>query len=257
MKKKSSNNTIQLLLLVISSLTFLPSCDDEDEFDFIGNASIAGKLQYQDALSGSAKDVPKGTAFQVYFEGQTIPLYEGQTTQDGFWSYDPVAVGSYTIEVSRKDTLLQFLSELVRKEDLDTTRSMESIIIDYKASSTLSVSRDEQKQNDLLLLFEATGLRLAVKDENGQPIPRASLCLYGNETFYSANFPNCGGSLKYIETDENGIALFAGLQPNKSYFVNARARAGVLEIDNHDNVNSQTFNTGNLGLITDGEIILK
>lgn len=257
MKAKLVNKKLMLVALLFSSIGFLKGCTDEDEFEFIGNSSIEGKLQYQDVKSGSVKDVQKGTLYQVYFESQTTPILVGQTTQDGFWSYVPPAIGSYTIEISRKDTLIQFLSNLVRMEDLDTTRSNEFIILEYRSSSSVSVIKNEQKQSDIILVFDGTGLRVAVKDENGQPIKGASLCLYSNETFYLANFPNCGGSLKYIETDENGSALFLGLLPNTTYYINGRAKVGVVNISNHDDSNSQKLKTGSTGEIIKSDLILK
>lgn len=257
MKTKSLDKTFKLIIFLLSSFVFLQSCEEEDEYEFIGNASMEGKLQYQDVKSGGVKDVPKGATIQVYYNSKTVPIYVGQTSQNGFWSYVPPAIGSYTIEFSKQDTLFQFLPKLIQKEDLDTTRTTELITINYKISSTLFVNRDEHKQNDLLLVFEGAGLRLAVKDENGQPLKGAAVCLYSNETFYSANFPNCGGSLKYIESDESGIALFIGLMPNTTYYVNARAKAGILYINNHYNFDSQTFNTGDSWQIIARDLLLK
>lgn len=256
MKARYSVKGISGIIFLLFFIPIIQGCNPDIELHPVRNISITGKLKYRDLKSGTEKDLPKPADFNVFLEGSNFTVFAGKSYGGGIWSYSPLVEKRHTVEFSMKDTILQFQSKLVKKEDLDTIRSDEFLILEYKATSSFDV-KDEVQKIDALLLSEGTGLQLTVKDENGQPIRGASLCLYSNETFYSSNFPNCGGSLKYLETDNNGTVLFLGLSPNTGYFINCKAKIGILDINNHYDAAAQKFNTGNSGQILSADLIIK
>jgi hypothetical protein len=243
------------LMLVCSIILF--RCKPNDEVPYAGNASVQGKLQYTDAVSGLLIDLPKGQVFNVFVNNTPSPYVTDTTKVAGYYSYYAPAIGSYQFTFKYLDTILQFDSTLVRKVDLDTLRKSEYDTVGYAASSTQALVKDQVANKAINLLPTITGIRIKATDSLGNILPNVSLCVYDNLNFYNQNFPNCGGSIKYISTNHLGVALITGLSPNSTYYINAQVMIGTYLASNHYAVTAQTFVTNGKGTINPLTVILK
>lgn len=232
-------------------------CKRNDEVAYAGNATLQGKLQYTQAVSGQLTDLPTGQSFSVFLNGAAAPYYTGSTTLVGYYSYHAPAAGSYRLTFKRVDSVLQFNSAIVKKADLDTLRKNEYDTIGYAGTLSQQLVRDQIAEGALTLQPTITGIRITATDANGSTLSNVSLCVYSNKTYYDQNYPNCGGSLKYLSCDKSGIALLAGLLPATTYYVNAQASIGNYAVSNHYSADAQKVVTTGKGTINPQTITLK
>jgi hypothetical protein len=218
-------------LMVI--LLFAIACDER--VDLIQSGLVTGKITYVNERTGTATDVPKGTPVRVIFNANASPYYgySFKTSEDGVYSFRPQVGGTYDLVVSLRDTLVQFDAGLVVAQlDLDPERKSEYLTIEYKDSVHLAVSEKSKiLSKNISLIQTATNLRLSVKDELGNPVRSARVCLYDNASFADKNSPYCGGSISYLSSNENGEVFFTGLS-GREYFVVARGKVGNVSLDN-------------------------
>ncbi|WP_264529229.1 hypothetical protein [Flavobacterium sp. N502540] len=246
-----------LTSIAIFSFVLLLSCDKENEAEYVGDVLSTINLQYLNAATGLKEDVRKGASISIFYNDASTPIYTGKTTASGIFAYKTPAIGKYKIMVKQTDTIIQFNSSLVTDLDADSLRVDELGYIPYSYSNNFEIVRDSKIELNSELKPETTGLRLKAKDEKGNLLSNAKVCLYNNLNFYTANFPNCGGSIKYLSTNSKGIILLTDLAANTTYYVNAKGKIGLLEISNHYDIKAQTFTSGTNGEIKDADIILK
>lgn len=244
------------LLFFISSIIILPGCNDEEGFPHAGDAAIQGELKFIDAVTGNSKYVPVGADIEVFFEDSELPDFTFKTTEKGKYIFTPQAIGDYKLRFSHTDSTLQYSSSLVKPEDIDTLRISEFQKIEYRDTIDVKVSESNKIVESVTLDTKITGLRVIAKDSLGNRLNNIQICLYNNEKFYKDNFPNCGGSLKYITTNADGIAFFSGLEPIK-YFINARGNVGKVTLNNHYSPEAQVVRIPISNSIEELEFILK
>jgi|GEM_PF-3385120 len=238
-------------------LIFLLACNKADEVDFAGDNENIIAAKYIDAISGQVKDLPAGAEVNVYFEGNASPMASVKLTKLGGFSYKAPAIGRYKVVMIKRDTLLQFNAALLKPADMDPDRKNDLYYMVYSDSTSFNVAANSKSQNAVNLKANLTGIRIKAVDVLGNALAGASLCVYNNLDFYQRNAPNCGGSIKYLQTNASGIALLSGLKPNSTYYINAKGKAGVVELNNSYHLSAQTFTSGAAQTIKEVEVTLK
>lgn len=249
-------NYLLTSILFFSFVLFL-NCDNDNEVAYVGEATIAAKLQFSEAISGRLTDVPAGARVSIYYENSPTALYSGATTEGGLFTYKAPAIGKYHMIVQRKDTILQFNSTLVKQADIDTLRSNEFEYISYTGSDDFQIQKNSRVERTIVLEPALTAIRLKTKDQAGNVLRNVSFCVYDNVDFYNSNFPYCGGSIKYLSTNNEGIALLTGLNANTMYYINAKGKIGVVEVSNHYEWEAQIVVSGEQSSIKDVDLVLK
>ncbi|RXM44166.1 hypothetical protein BOW57_09760 [Flavobacterium sp. YO64] len=255
--EKNMKKNYLLISIAIFSFVLLLSCDKENEAEYVGDALSTINLQYLNAATNLKEDVRKGASISIFYNDASTPIYTGKTGASGIFSYKARAIGKYKIMVKQTDTIIQFNSSLVTELDADSLRADEFGYVAYSYSNNFEIARDSKIELNSELKPETTGLRLKAKDENGNLLANVNVCVYNNLNFYTANFPNCGGSIKYLSTSSKGMILLTDLAPNTTYYINAKGKIGLLEINNHYDLKAQTFTSGPEGEIKEADIVLK
>jgi len=238
-------------------LPFLLACNKEDEVDFVGDNENIITAKYTDAISGQVKDVPAGAEVNIYFEGNPGPIASTKLNKLGLFSYKAPAIGQYKVVLIKRDTLLQFNAALLKPADMDPDRKNDLYHMVYSDSTTFSVQANSSTQNAVNLKANLTGIRIKAVDVSGNTLAGVSLCVYNNLDFYQRNAPNCGGSIKYLQTNADGIALLSDLKPNAVYYINAKGKSGVVELNNRYDFSAQTLTSGAAQTIREVVVILK
>lgn len=246
---------ILIYLLLCLSIS-LQGCNNEDDFPHAGNASVQGELTYIDVVTGNTKEVPIGAEVEVFFENNLLPDFTVKTTENGKYSFKPQAIGNYTFKFKFIDSTLQFSSALVKPEDIDTLKANQYKALEYSYTKDFQIAADTKIVEHIVLNASITGIRITAKDALGNKLSNVQLCVYNNESFYNLNFPNCAGSIKYINTNDEGIALLAGLETVK-YYINARAKLGNIQISNHYLPEAQIVHNETANTIKPIDLILK
>jgi hypothetical protein len=221
-------------LSCISIFLWVAACTDQESITLVQSSLISGRITYVDEGTSIEKNLPKGTQVTVIFNAGTPYYgYSFKTTEDGVYSFKPQVKGNYDLVVSLDDTVVQFNADLVvAGQDQGPARKSESLLVAYKDS--IRVSIDEKSKiisRDIKLQQTATNLKLTIKDEKGNPVRAARVCIYDNATFADTNSPYCGGSIAYLSSNGKGEVFFTGLSA-KEYFVVARATVGNLTLNN-------------------------
>jgi hypothetical protein len=252
---------------IIQSLLLIPillaaACDYEP-IEFIKPALVSGKLEYQDIRSGIRK-VPAGTRVEVQFksDGKSHYNYSFKTKEDGLYQFEPQVEGTYIVTVMLVDTIDQFSSALVVKEDIDTMRSDETDTVVYKSTDSFEMSKKFFKKDtniitkDISLKQAGTVLKITLTDENKNPLRNIRVCIYNNEKLAADNSPYCGGSLAYLSSDENGVVIFTGLE-ERPYYANARGNVGSVSLDNQYDNAAKTIAKLMKNQVNEAVIVLK
>jgi hypothetical protein len=226
--------------LPLAVLGLLVACDNDNNVNILKSAAVRGKLTYTGIGTSSSQSVPKGTKVAVvkfkaddYKTVVTSADYSFVTADAGQYIFRPQLAGWYELSAILSDTTLQFDSDLVVKEDLDTLRAKEFATITYSGTGQVSVDGGDysSKDLDINLSSQQVVLKLTVVDEKDNPLPSMRVCIYDNDDFGAANAPYCGGSRAYLETNKDGVVLFAGL-PVNNYYVNVRGEVGNKHLTN-------------------------
>jgi hypothetical protein len=248
---KSNCYPISVLLLLI---LFTGSCK---KTDYVANNQIYGSATYDD-LSNGSQPLPSGQKVKVLFNGVESSLNSFVTTDTGKYNFSPTIKGSYVLQFTFIDSLLQFDARLVQKLDLDTLRGSSSNAVVY-STTTSSISaggNDKAFQQNVILKPSETGLKLQIMDDQTNRLPNVRVCIYSNKTFASQNAPYCGGCVAYLSSDKNGEVLFTGLQ-TQAYYINARADVGVVHLTNQWSDDMITTDDLQAGKILTKQITLK
>lgn len=220
-----------IIFLFLSLFVLFVNCKNDEKVEFVVDGQINGTLKYNEIKTNTARDVPAGSSIRVANSNNKVSTFT--TKQDGVYTYTSTIGDTYTFDISIEDSVLQFDKSLVDKGSIDTIRNDIYLSVDYSDSFSVTINQDNPLINkNVVLASENTGLRVLLTDSLGNPLPRVDVCLYNNKYFFEQNLSDCGGSIRYLRSDENGEVLFIGLKP-VSYYVNARGQIGSVAIDNH------------------------
>ncbi|HEY9262294.1 SpaA isopeptide-forming pilin-related protein [Chitinophaga sp.] len=206
----------KLITLFICAILFVIGCNkfgDDFEDDLQGDATISGKLNYRDNISGS------GTL--KLMAGTKVFIGKDTTDYNNYLYYSVTdAQGNFTFKRLKKgSTYLLFVSDTIDGVAYSTyiTRSAPA------DSVTLLAENDTIRQNGLLLY---------VLNSEQQPLKGAKIWLYNNKEVFESDTADNSNSIKDSITDQYGRVIFYNYKAG-NYYVRAKFNSpnGIISAD--------------------------
>lgn len=188
-----------LTILLISSLALCISCNDENEYL---NRPITGKLSFIDTISGSTEILPYAKA--------DVEIYMSDNTDDN--NYD-----SYLIPPVKTDKDGKFSFAYAPEKALRFYCKTVINNIDY--SGFVKVEKDDTLTNLEIILYptKGKGLRVFLKDKDGNAIPNQSVDVYASAV--DLNNISLAQKVTNVITNNLGIAFFDSLGGGINYYL--------------------------------------
>ena len=206
----------KLITLFSCAILFIIGCNkfgDDFEDDLQGDATISGKLNYRDNISGSGElKLMIGT--KVFIGKDTADynnyLYYAVTDAQGNFTFKRLKKGgTYLLFVNDTINGIYYSTYITRSAPTD--------------SLTLIAENDTLRQNGMLFY---------VLNSEQQPLTGATVWLYNNKEVFESDTANNANSIKDSTTDQYGRVIFYNYKAGK-YYLRAKfsSPAGIISAD--------------------------
>lgn len=206
----------KLITLFICAILFIIGCnkfDDDFVDDLQGDATISGKLNYRDNISGSGE--------LKLMAGRKVFIGKDTTDYNNYLYYSVTdAQGNFTFKRLKKGgTYLLFVNDTINGIYYSTyiTKSAPT------DSMTLLAENDTLRQNGMLLY---------VLNSEQQPLKGAKVWLYNNKEVFESDTVDNANSIKDSATDQYGRVIFYNYKAG-NYYLRAKfnSPAGIISAD--------------------------
>lgn len=173
---------------------------------------ISGTVRFDNPLTGT--NIPAGGASISILNTQGEEVASTTAAANGSYEFPNLAPGSYSI-----------------KGTLSTSPDADGVPIVYEGTLLVSLSSADltSQQIELEWITNSTLLSIHVTDSLQNPLANASVCIYSNQTFMTANNYSCNGSERNAVTNAQGNVLFSSLSTVR-YYIAAKRNVGAVEL---------------------------
>lgn len=177
-----------------------------------GTYKISGTVRFDNPLTAS--NVPAASASVSLLNNLGEEVATTTAASNGFFEFSGFEAGSYTV-----------------KAVLSTSPDADGVPLDYEGilPVTLTVNDLTSQNIELAWTANSTLLRIHVTDSLQNPLANASVCIYSNQVFMTANNYSCNGSERSASTNAQGNVLFSNLSTVR-YYVAATKNVGTIEL---------------------------
>lgn len=174
--------------------------------------SISGTVHFDNLLTGT-NVLAAGASIRIM---NTLGEEVASTTAsaNGSYEFSDLEPGNYSI-----------------KGTLSTSPDADGVPVVYEGILPITLSSTDLTSQviELEWITNTTLLRIHVTDSLQNPLTNASVCIYSNQTFMTANNYSCNGSERSVTTNAQGNVLFSNLSTVR-YYIAATKSVGTVEL---------------------------
>lgn len=174
--------------------------------------TISGTVRFDNPLTGT--NVPAGGSIINLLNAQGEEVATTTSASNGSFEFTGIEPGNYTI-----------------RGELSTSPDTEGGTVDYQGilSATITSADLSSQVIHLDWIANTTLLCIHVTDSIQNPLANASVCIYSNQIFMTANGYSCNGSERSASTNAQGNVVFSNLSTVR-YYIAAKKSVGSVEL---------------------------